>query len=159
MKEMSIRMHLKEQTYLRIAEEVASLSLCTSDRVGAVLVNSYGRVSATGYNGVPKDFPHKDSSCFYWCKRSRIPREEKDPGYIDCPSIHAEANALLSARWEDKQGATLYISSKPCHSCSKLIANSGVNHVIYRVTEAGANRPDYGIDLLHKCGILCEGTL
>lgn len=153
------RKQLKHDTYLKVAETVSSMSLCSSDKVGAVIVNPYGRVAATGYNGPPKDFSHNDRPCFAWCKRSRVLPADKDPGYTDCPSIHAEANALLAARWEDKQGATLYISSKPCHSCAKLIANSGVNLVVYRLTEQGSNRPDYGLDMLSASGIMSVGTL
>src|SRR5690554_1467967 len=134
MKETSKRVLKKQEVYLQTAKVIASMSLCSSDQVGAVIVNSYGRVAATGYNGPPKGYEHNNQSCSTWCERSLVSTDEKNPGYTDCPSIHAEANALLAARWEDKQGATLYVSSKPCHSCAKLIANSGVSSVIYRIT-------------------------
>ncbi len=45
-------------------------------------------------------------------------------------AIHAEANALLFAGPDERDGATLYSTAIPCFDCAKLIANSGVSEVV-----------------------------
>ena len=44
--------------------------------------------------------------------------------------VFAEANALLFASPQDREGATIYTSAAPCFSCAKLIANSGIKEVV-----------------------------
>ncbi len=82
-----------------------------------------------------------------WCVRSVEPAGEDDvycavvPGAGEftledniltgnCVALHAEANALLFAAPQDREGATIYTSAAPCFSCAKLIANSGVSEVV-----------------------------
>ena len=50
--------------------------------------------------------------------------------YSDCPSIHAEANALLTSDRSGRLGGTMYVTSHPCWSCAKMIANSGLTTII-----------------------------
>lgn len=52
------------------------------------------------------------------------------PGYSDCRSVHAEANALLYASKDDCTGATLYITDDPCNGCLKFIRGAGVRRVV-----------------------------
>jgi dCMP deaminase len=73
-------------------------------------------------------------------------------GYgFSCPSIHAEANALLHASREAVEGATLYTTHAPCADCAKLISNSGVA-VVVMLQEAEEHRPD-PVPYLESCGI------
>lgn len=50
--------------------------------------------------------------------------------YTDCPSLHAEVNALLSSDRIRHESGTIYITSDPCWSCGKMIANSGLSTVV-----------------------------
>ncbi|RYH20148.1 MAG: cell division protein DedD [Alcaligenaceae bacterium] len=110
--------------FLDIARAVAKRSDCERDQVGAVVVKDR-RIRATGYNGAPSgqpgclSCPRRTSSC--------------TPGssYDNCVAIHAEANALLYCDREDLIGATLYITRAPCYACEKLIAATGVEHIVY----------------------------
>jgi len=52
-----------------------------------------------------------------------------------CHGLHAEANALLFAGPEEREGSTLYITAPPCMDCAKLIANSGVTEVVAYAAE------------------------
>ena len=61
-----------------------------------------------------------------------IPRGEN---YSSCPSVHAEANAIISAARHDMIGATLYLACNekdafPCKDCQRLIINAGISKVI-----------------------------
>lgn len=51
-------------------------------------------------------------------------------GYGTCPSLHAEANALLTGDRRDREGGTLYVTAHPCIECGKLIANSGLRRLV-----------------------------
>ena len=60
-----------------------------------------------------------------------------------CASVHAEANAIISASRRDMIGATLYLvgheangtpvaDTKPCMMCHRLILNAGLSTIITR---------------------------
>lgn len=124
--------------FLRIAQAVSARSTCKRRQYGAVVVKD-GRIVSTGYNGAPSG----TLSCIEKgiCERQaqNIPSRQR---YELCESVHAEANALLSASREEAKGATLYIAGwdaeddsvadgHPCAMCARLIRNSGVKTVVY----------------------------
>lgn len=55
--------------------------------------------------------------------------EERKADYSDCPSLHAEANALMVSDRSLRVGGTIYVTSHPCMACAKLISNSGLTGV------------------------------
>jgi len=113
-----------EEYFGDLARMAATRSTCTRRKVGAVLVRR-NRVIATGYNGPPRGYGHCDEGA---CPRS-LTQGPVSFGYDDCVAIHAEANALLFASEDQRDGATLYTTDAPCFGCAKLIANSGVSTV------------------------------
>ena len=64
--------------------------------------------------------------------------------YELCRSVHAEANAIISAQRSDMIGATLYLAGKDvktgamidypesCYMCRRLIINAGIDTVVTR---------------------------
>ncbi len=64
-----------------------------------------------------------------------------------CRSVHAEANAIISASRSEMLGATLYLVGKeyetgeyvenanPCAMCKRLIINAGIAAVVVRDTK------------------------
>ena len=72
-----------------------------------------------------------------------IPRGER---YELCRSVHAEANAIISAARNDMIDATLYLACKDmktgelvagtnsCSMCKRLIINAGIKRVVIRNT-------------------------
>lgn len=122
-----------DELFMRVAHQVATRSLCDRDQVGAVIVDTKLRITGTGRNGPPARFEHGEQTCIAWCMRAfrcEIAPELRMPDYSDCPSIHAEANALLSSDRSRHEGGTIYLTSPPCWSCGKLIANSGIQTVV-----------------------------
>ncbi len=77
--------------------------------------------------------------------------------YELCRSIHAEANAIISAARRDTVGSTLYLvghdartgellsDSTSCPMCRRMIINAGINEVVIRRTQE-----DYDIISVQK---------
>lgn len=119
--------------YLDIAQTVAKRSTCLRKHYGAIIVKDDCIVS-TGYNGAPRG--RKNCSDLMFCMRDKlnIPRGER---YEMCRSIHAEANAIISASREEMIGSTLYMASvdpqsgelipgtSSCAMCKRQVINAG----------------------------------
>ena len=95
----------KENYYLDIAQTVLERSTCLRRRYGAIIVRN-DEIVATGYNGAPRG--RKNCSDLGCCVRERmcVPRGER---YELCRSVHAEANAIISAARNECIGGTLYL--------------------------------------------------
>lgn len=127
--------------FLQMAKLVGERSTCRRRRVGCVLVDSEKHVVATGYNGVPTNFPH----CLdVPCEGASAPSGE---ALDKCLAVHAETNALLQLRSNDT--LTAYITVTPCITCAKMIANSRIT----RVVADCAYTKSEGMDLLIKSNI------
>lgn len=132
----------KENYYLDIAQAVASRGTCLRKKYGAIIVKN-DSILSTGYNGAPRG--RKNCCDLGFCQRDalNIPRGER---YELCRSVHAEANAIISASREDMMGATLYLvglDSKTdelvpginsCMMCKRMVINAGISKVIVRDT-------------------------
>lgn len=130
----------KENYYLDIAQTVLERSTCLRRRYGAIIVRN-DEIVATGYNGAPRG--RKNCSDLGLCVREQmcVPRGER---YELCRSVHAEANAIISAARRDMLGATLYLVGRdaatgeyypettPCAMCRRLIINAGIAQVVAR---------------------------
>jgi dCMP deaminase len=122
-----VRRQSWDEYFLGLASSASTRSNCSRRAVGAVIVR--GRhIQSTGYNGPPSGYGHCDGGA---CPRAASTvAAGADGNYDNCVAIHAEANALLFADADDRDGATLYTTAAPCFSCAKLIANSGVTEVV-----------------------------
>lgn len=129
--------------YLDIAQVVAERGTCLRRNYGAIIVKN-DEIISTGYVGAPRG--RKNCSDLGRCIRTElsIPRGER---YEMCRSVHAEANAIISARRSDMLGATLYLvglevktgeivaNSCSCAMCKRMIINAGIETVIVRDTQ------------------------
>jgi dCMP deaminase len=88
-----------------------------------------------------------------WCERAQG-KTGLGAAYDGCPSIHAEANALLYVdRWS-VEGGSIYVTAPPCMGCAKLISNSGLKTVHCLIGEEDSHRnPEIAMEYLAKCGI------
>ncbi len=129
--------------YLDLAEMVAQRSTCLRRHFGAVIVQN-DEVISTGYNGAPRG--RQNCTDLNYCVRQQlnVPRGER---YELCRSVHAEANAIISASRKEMLGSTLYLvgiecdtgeyvqSASSCPMCKRLVINAGIMHVIIRDTK------------------------
>ena len=127
----------KDEYYLSIAGAVSARSTCLRRKYGAVIVKD-DEIISTGYNGSPRGA--KNCSDVGYCERATkgIPHGER---YEMCSSVHAEANAIISASRREMIGSILYlagqeadgtsiIDAKPCCMCYRLILNAGISAIV-----------------------------
>ncbi len=128
--------------YLDIAQTVSERGTCLRRNFGAIIVKN-DQIISTGYNGAPRG--RQNCSDVGYCTREKlgIPRGER---YELCRSVHAEANAIISAARPDMLDATLYLVGvdaktkelmsdiSSCSMCKRLIINAGISTVIIRNT-------------------------
>ena len=115
----------RDMYFMQIAILCSKRSTCSRRQVGCVLVDQHNHIVATGYNGVPRNFPHciNDVPC-------PGAKAESGKDLDKCLAVHAEANAILQCG-NLNQPLTLYTTTYPCIHCAKLIANTGIQEVIF----------------------------
>ena len=132
----------KENYYLDIAQTVIERATCLRRCYGAIIVKN-DEIISTGYNGAPRG--RKNCVDMGYCTREamKVPRGQR---YELCRSVHAEANAIISAARRDMVGGTLYLVGKDaatgallsdatsCSMCRRLIINAGLEKVVIRTS-------------------------
>ena len=140
----------KENYYLDIAQTVLERATCLRRVYGAIIVKN-DEIISTGYNGAPRG--RKNCVDMGFCTREamQVPRGER---YELCRSVHAEANAIISASRRDMVGATLYLVGKDavtaellpdatsCAMCRRQVINAGIAQVVIRRTATEFQRVD-----------------
>jgi len=129
--------------YLDIADAVSRRSTCIRRIYGAIIFKN-DEIVATGYVGAPRG--RKNCSDLGTCLREtlQIPRGQR---YELCRSVHAEANAIISASRERMIGSTLYLCGRNlpgmdfvqnpccCSMCKRMVINAGIEKVIVRLDD------------------------
>jgi len=132
----------KHNYYLDIAQTVAERGTCLRRNYGAIIVKN-DEIISTGYVGAPRG--RKNCSDLGYCIRQQmqIPRGER---YEMCRSVHAEANAIISASRNELIDSTLYLvgmemstgeivaNSCCCSMCKRMVINAGIKNVVIRDT-------------------------
>lgn len=140
----------KVNYYLDLAEVVAQRGTCLRRRYGAVIVKN-DEVISTGYTGAPRG--RKNCTDIGECIRQKmnIPRGER---YELCRSVHAEANAIISAARNQMIGSALYLTgievetgeivqnSCSCSMCKRQVINAGIESVYIRDTKDSYRKID-----------------
>lgn len=126
--------------YLDIAQMVAARGTCLRRNFGAIIVKN-DQIISTGYVGAPRG--RKNCCDLGYCTREKmgVPRGER---YELCRSVHAEANAIISAPRTEMLGAKLFLvgleyqggeyvkGANPCAMCKRMIINAGIEEVVIR---------------------------
>jgi len=140
--------------YLDIADAVSRRGTCLRRNYGAIIVKN-DEILSTGYVGAPRG--RKNCCDLGVCIREKlqVPRGER---YELCRSVHAEANAIISADRESMIGATLYLSGRNaadgkyvdnamcCSMCKRMIINAGISTVIVRIDDTRYRTVDVETD-------------
>ena len=132
----------KENYYLDIAQTVLERATCLRRIYGAIIVKN-DEIISTGYNGAPRG--RKNCVDLGYCTREalKVPRGER---YELCRSVHAEANAIISAGRRDMVGGTIYLVGRnaqtgellhdatSCAMCRRMVINAGLSRIVIRKT-------------------------
>jgi dCMP deaminase len=112
---------LRHQLFMEVAHVVSKRSTCVRLNVGAII--SYrNRPVSWGWNGAAAGEPH--------CPGHTCPGSV--PG--NCPTIHAEQNALAFARpLVPLEKCDLYVTHSPCSACAEVIARDRLRRVMFSV--------------------------
>ena len=106
-----------DDRFLALADHIASWSKDPSTKVGAVIVRPNRTIASVGYNGFPRGV------------NDDLERLNDRPTKYSM-TVHAEANAILSADGRI-DGCTLYVTPlHPCSNCAALIIQSGISKVV-----------------------------
>ena len=133
----------KENYYLDIAETVLKRATCLRRCYGAIIVKN-DEIISTGYNGAPRG--RRNCTDLGYCTRDalQVPSGER---YELCRSVHAEANAIISASRRDMVGGTIYLVGRnaatgellpdatSCLMCRRMVINAGLERVVIRRTK------------------------
>jgi dCMP deaminase len=104
--------------FIRIANVTSLKSKDPSTQVGAVIVRPDRTIVAVGYNGFPRGV-------------ADTPERLNDRPTKYSLIIHAEMNAILSAR-ESLNGYTLYtVPFMPCDRCFVHVIQAGIKRVVF----------------------------
>ena len=127
--------------YLDLADIVSQRGTCLRKRYGAVIVKN-DEVISTGYVGAPRGRANCIDLGYCIREEMHVPRGER---YELCRSVHAEANAIISASRERMLGSSIYLSgidlkddgnyvknANPCSMCKRMIINAGIEQVFIR---------------------------
>ncbi len=129
--------------YLDIAQTVAKRGTCMRRKFGCIIVQN-DEIISTGYAGAPRGRQNCNEMGSCVREKLNIPRGQR---YELCRSVHAEANAIISASRKDMIGATLYMAcihpqtgevlpdTNSCSMCKRMIINAGIEKVIVRDDE------------------------
>lgn len=105
-----------DNRFMELAKHVASWSKDPSSTVGAVIVRPDRTICSIGFNGLPRGVEDRPE---------RLADRDKKLQYM----VHAEANAILSAR-EPLNNYSLYVwPFHPCCHCAAAIIQSGIKEV------------------------------
>jgi dCMP deaminase len=127
-----------DETYMRMADELSTLSSAKRKKVGCLIVKDT-QIISEGYNGTPTGF---NNECEYY--------DYCDEMHTKPEVLHAESNAItkLARSTNSSSESTLYVTLAPCYECSKLIIQSGIKRVVFK-----EKYPQTGVPLLNKAGV------
>lgn len=107
--------------FMTLAKFCAGMSKDPSTQVGAVIVRPDRTVASTGFNG----YPHGCDDSDYTGRERKYQR-----------IVHAEMNAIMSAR-ESIHGYTLFTwPIQPCERCMPHIIQSGIRQLVVQDMDA-----------------------
>lgn len=130
----------KTNYYLDMAEVALQRGTCLRRNFGAVIVKN-DEVVSTGYTGAPRGRCNCTDIGVCMRQRLNIPRGER---YEMCRSVHAEANAIISASRDKMLDSVLYLVGKEadtgnyventscCAMCKRMVINAGISKVVVR---------------------------
>jgi dCMP deaminase len=103
--------------FLEMAKLISTWSKDPSTKVGSVIVDDDKKIVSLGYNGLPMSIPDEEAL---------LNNRSEKYKYI----IHAETNAILTAK-NPVKGCTVYTYPfLPCTNCASMVIQAGIVRVV-----------------------------
>jgi len=117
-----------DRVYMDMAYKQAEKSACLRAKVGAVIVKD-GLVVAQGYNNMTGGI---NDCAEVGCIREKLNIPHGHRREV-CRAICAEQLAISEAARNGVKldGGIAYITTFPCHICSKMLVSSGIIEIVY----------------------------
>lgn len=123
--------------FMDIAYMASTRAQCPRRHVGAVLVQGK-KLLGTAYNGAPMGVDDcTEAGCMISTEYElkTVDGKEQMVKKERCiRTIHAEQNLLLFTDRTDREGSTVYCTDQPCWTCANMLANSGIQEIVYHRT-------------------------
>lgn len=157
-----------EEYFVGIVNSIAKRGTCDRGQSGAIIVKD-NQIISTGYVGSAAGDDHCDDVGHkyeyrvkpHWLDKTTTQLTNPQLSWYIKPidysqhcirTIHAEQNAICAAakHGHSINGATIYCSMTPCHSCCRMIINSGIIKVVaLKEYQASA----LSKEIFKKCGV------
>ncbi len=122
MKIHSQRFQQKLKLFGEIAQQIASLSVASRLKVGAIAVkNDFSKIASFGYNGSYSNAPINSGT--------GTEEESFEPGQSGL--IHAEINMIAKFREPDPENYMVIVTHSPCKMCTKVLVNAGFKDIYW----------------------------
>jgi dCMP deaminase len=120
--------------FMDIAYMASTRSQCSRRHVGTVLVQGK-KLLGSAYNGAPMGVADCAEAGCMLVEEFEVKlvdgKEELVKKQRCIRTIHAEQNLLLFTDREDREGSTVYVTDQPCWTCANMLANSGIQEIVY----------------------------
>lgn len=120
---------ITNESFMRIANEIATNSKSVRLKVGAIIVNDANHIVGAGYNGSPSGSPLDATDVII------NNQAVKSEPY----TLHAELNAILNATTSDIKNCRIYCTHLPCMHCASVIIQKNIKTVFYQEEYMSAN--------------------
>lgn len=108
-----------QERFISLAKNIALWSKDPKHKIGAIIVNKDRHICSTGYNGFPMQIEDLSTRLYDKDTKRKL-------------MIHAEENAILTAKC-DISGTNIFVYGyPPCVHCSLLIIQAGIKKVYFR---------------------------
>jgi len=106
-----------DEFYMFLALSIAGKSKDPNTQHGCIIADAQHRPLGMGFNGPPRQFPDDKVN---WERTQKL-------FFI----AHAEENAIdHTTHKKDLEGATAYITGKPCSSCARRLIKHGIMRIL-----------------------------
>jgi len=118
--------------FMAVAALSAHRSKDPGHPAGACIVDARNRIIGIGYAGFPAGC---SDDCLPWTNTTSKSTTAQVP-WLHSPqpyTVHAEINAVLNKCSESVAGAVLYTDHFPCNECAKVLVQSRISSIVYRI--------------------------
>lgn len=114
--------------FMEVANTISKRATCDRGRSGCVIAKDR-QLIVTGYVGSPIGFAHCDEAGHHL---KSVTHEDGSVTEHCMRTVHAEQNAICQSAklGVSIDGATIYTRMTPCRTCTMLLINCGIKHVV-----------------------------